>query len=111
MRINYIDNGDSFAHTIKAYFEMCDAVVKMYRSNCSLETAVSGKPDMILLGPGPNGPKDAGNYMKLLDKYHSEFPFFGICLGFQAMIEYFGEPVEKLDDIIHGDSVPIAHFG
>src|SRR3989338_657328 len=109
MKINYIDNGDSFAHTIKAYFEMCGTDVKMYRSNCSLETAVSGQPDMIFLGPGPNGPREAGNYMKLLDRYHKKIPFFGICLGFQAMMEYFGQAVKPLDNIVHGDSVPVTH--
>ena len=111
MKVNYIDNGDSFAHIIKAYFELCGAHVEMYRSDCSLETAARGKPDIILLGPGPNGPREAGIYMELLDKYHKNMPFFGICLGFQAMMEYFGEPVMPLDDIVHGDSVPIFHNG
>ena len=64
---------------------------------------------MILLGPGPNGPREAGNYMELLDRYHKEIPFFGICLGFQAMMEYFGQPVIKLDDPVHGGGVPVSH--
>ena len=108
-KINYIDNYDSFASTIAAYFQMAGAEVRIFKSDCNLETAVSGNPDFILLGPGPNGPKDAGNYMKLLEKYHKELPFFGICLGFQAMMEYFGQPVKPLEDIVHGDSVLISH--
>lgn len=111
MKINYIDAYDSFANTIAAYFRIAGAEVSMYKSNCSLETAVSGKPDMILLGPGPNGPKKAGNYMELLDKYHKDLPFFGICLGFQAIVQYFGGEVVRLDDIVHGASVPVNHNG
>ncbi len=113
MKINYIDHYDSFANTIAAYFRIAGAEVRIYKSNCSLETAISGNPDMILLGPGPNDPKSAGNYMELLDKYHKDLPFFGICLGFQAIMEYFGQPVErlKLDEIVHGASVPVHHEG
>jgi len=111
MKINYIDNYDSFANTIAAYFRLAGATVDIYKSDCSLETAVSGNPDMILLGPGPNGPKDAGNYMDLLDKYHEKLPFFGICLGFQALMEYFGQPVVPLDEVVHGASVPVYHSG
>ncbi|MBI2108510.1 aminodeoxychorismate/anthranilate synthase component II [Candidatus Woesearchaeota archaeon] len=109
MRISYVDNYDSFASTIAAYFRMAGAEVAHLKSDCSLETAVRGAPDLILLGPGPNGPRNAGNYMALLDKYNGEFPFFGICLGFQAMMEYFGQPVERLDDVVHGAAVKVRH--
>lgn len=111
MKINYIDHYDSFANTIAAYFRIAGAEVSIYKSNCSLETAISGKPDMILLGPGPNGPKNAGNYMELLDKYHKDLPFFGICLGFQAIVQHFGGEVVRLDNIVHGASVPVNHNG
>ena len=111
LKINYIDNHDSFANTIAAYFRIAGADVEMYKSDCSLETAVRGNPEMILLGPGPNGPKTAGNYMELLDRYHGQIPFFGICLGFQAMMEYFGEPVIPLDEVVHGKAVEVYHKG
>ena len=105
MKISFIDNHDSFASTIAAYFRMAGADVAHLKSDCSLETAVKDAPDLILLGPGPNAPKDSGNYIALLDKYHEKFPFFGICLGFQAMMEYFGQPVERLDNVVHGAAV------
>lgn len=111
MRISFIDNYDSFANTIAAYFRMAGADVVHLKSDCSLETAVKDAPDLILLGPGPNAPRDGGNYMDLLDKYHKEFPFFGICLGFQAMMEYFGEHVERSENAVHGASVKIKHNG
>ncbi len=116
MKINYIDNYDSFANTIAAYFRMAGADVAHLKSNCSLETAVKGSPDLILLGPGPNGPRNAGNYMELLDKYYRKLPFFGICLGFQAMMEYFGQSVQRLGDVrqadvLHGAAVRVSHDG
>lgn len=111
MKINYIDNYDSFANTIAAYFRMAGADVAHLKSDCGLETAVRGAPDLILLGPGPNDPRNAGNYMALLDRHHGQLPFFGICLGFQAMMEYFGQPVERLDDVVHGAAVRVSHDG
>ena len=59
MKITYIDHYDSFANTIAAYFEEEGAEVTIYKSDCDIK--IIGNPDLILLGPGPNGPKDAGN--------------------------------------------------
>ena len=111
MKILYIDNYDSFANTICAYFQLEGAEVIMYKSDCSLNIIEKENPDLILLGPGPNGPKDAGNYMKIIETYHKKYPMFGICLGFQAMMQYFGEDVKRLHEIIHGASSPVEHDG
>ena len=111
MKIVYIDNYDSFADTIAGYFINQGAEVVVYKSDCSLDLIEKEKPGMILLGPGPNGPKDAGNYIEIIDKYHKKLPIFGICLGFQAIMEYFGKKVIPLDEVIHGDSSKIQHDG
>lgn len=109
MKIIYIDNNDSFANIIASYFINEGVDVIMYKSSCSLDVIEKENPDMILLGPGPNDPKNAGNYLDVIDKYHKKIPIFGICLGFQAIMEYFGTKVEPLDDIIHGSSSSIKH--
>jgi anthranilate synthase/aminodeoxychorismate synthase-like glutamine amidotransferase len=110
MKINYIDHNDSFSSIIAAYFMMAGADVNVYRSTCNLNTATSGNPDLMLLGPGPNSPTEAGNYMDLLDMHHKDMPFFGICLGFQAIMQYFGQSIVQLEDIMHGGSVPVTHI-
>ncbi len=111
MKIVFIDNFDSFANTIAAYFINAGAEVVMYNSNCTLETIEKEKPELILLGPGPNGPKEAGNYLKVIEKFHKRIPIFGICLGFQAIMEYFGEPVRPLQEVMHGQASEIKHDG
>jgi len=83
----------------------------MYNSNCSIETIQKQKPDLILLGPGPNGPREAGNYLDVIDKFHKTTPIFGICLGFQAIMEYFGEPVKPLAEVMHGQASEVEHDG
>jgi anthranilate synthase/aminodeoxychorismate synthase-like glutamine amidotransferase len=111
MKIVFIDNYDSFANTIAAYFTNAGAKVIMYKSNCSIETIEKEKPEMILLGPGPNGPREAGNYLKIIEHFHKKTPIFGICLGFQAIMEYFGEKVKPLKEVMHGQASEITHDG
>ncbi len=101
-KVVFLDNYDSFASTIAAYFELAGADVKMYKSDCDLDIICKEQPDMILLGPGPNSPLEAGNYLEAIDRFHKEYPIFGICLGFQAMMHYFGAEVEVMKQAVHG---------
>jgi len=111
MKIVFIDNYDSFANTIAAYFTNAGAEVVMYNSNCSIKAIEKEHPDLILLGPGPNGPREAGNYLKVIEHFHKKVPLFGICLGFQAMMEYFGEKVKPLQEVMHGQASEVNHDG
>jgi len=69
MNIVYLDNYDSFANTISAYFEMAakkldgESRVKMFKSDCNLDVVAEENPDLIILGPGPSSPNEAGNYL------------------------------------------------
>ncbi len=108
-KIVYIDNYDSFANTIAAYFKNCNTNVVIFKSDCEIKIIQNEKPDMILLGPGPNGPKQAGNYLEIIDKFKNKIPIFGICLGFQAIMQYFGEKVKPLKQTIHGAATEIKH--
>lgn len=115
MKIVFIDNYDSFAHTIAAYFEMIakkfseNSQVKVLKSDCTLDSICNEEPDFLILGPGPNSPKESGNYLGTLERFHRQYPIFGICLGFQAMMHYFGKPVVVLHETVHGASSPIIH--
>ena len=113
MKVVYIDHNDSFADLIAYRLEeagkklhrggeLAEPIdVKMYKSNCDLDTICKETPDLILLGPGPNSPADAGNYLEALERFHEDYPIFGICLGFQSMMDYFGNPIDVLGDAIH----------
>jgi anthranilate synthase/aminodeoxychorismate synthase-like glutamine amidotransferase len=109
MKAVYIDHYDSFAQMIMAYMENAGCTVKMFKSDCDIKTVEKEDPDLILLGPGPNGPQQAGNYLKVIGHFHKKIPMFGICLGFQAIMHYFGAKVEPLDEVIHGSGSKITH--
>ena len=48
--------------------------------------------------------------MRIIELYHQKFPMFGVCLGHEALIEFFGGNL-KLTEPVHGKSSPIHHDG
>jgi anthranilate synthase component 2 len=56
----------------------------------------------LILSPGPGKPLQAGNMMEVLEKYHQTIPVLGVCLGHQAIGEFFGAKLVKNDFPVHG---------
>ena len=105
-----IDNFDSFTFNLVDYVEQQGCNVKVYRNNVAPEIIDEVKPDLIILSPGPSVPKNAGNLMKMIDLAHEKYPIFGVCLGLEALIEFFGGSL-KFTKPVHGKSSPIHHDG
>ena len=40
--------------------------------------------------------------MKVIQNYVGQIPMFGVCLGFQALIEHFGGELVNLEPVRHG---------
>ena len=49
--------------------------------------------------------------MAYIDHFHRIVPLFGVCLGHQAMIEYFGGSLRVLPRPYHGKQSLIEHCG
>lgn len=71
--------------------------------------------DAVVCGPGPGSPlcaEDVGAFRHLWDLPRaSAIPVFGICLGFQSLVEHFGGRIRKLRRGLHGMVRPIDHKG
>lgn len=97
-----IDNHDSFV------YNLVDALAgyrtTIFRNTVSVEEVLAAKPDIICLSPGPGHPREAGCMMELIDKVLGKIPLFGICLGFQALLDHHGGTVEPCGPV-HGKSV------
>lgn len=109
-KILIIDNFDSFTFNLVDFFELAGCEVFVQRNNIPVELIEEIDPDLLVLSPGPSVPKNAGNLIDIIDKYHERYPMFGVCLGFEAFVEYFGGTL-KFVDPIHGKSSPIKHDG
>lgn len=109
-KIFLLDNFDSFTFNLVDYFRQLGCEVLVYRNNVKIEKVAEIKPDLIVFSPGPSVPKNAGNMMAIIDKYHQQYPMFGVCLGHEAFLEYFGGSL-KFVKPVHGKSSPISHDG
>jgi len=109
-KILVIDNFDSFTFNLVDYFRQLDCEVIVYRNTINPDLIANVNPDLIVISPGPSVPKNAGNLMKIIDMYHNKYPFFGVCLGHEAFIEYFGGSLKFIEPV-HGRSSKINHDG
>ena len=103
MRILIIDNYDSFVFNIvqlikeTAYKPLFDVV-----KNNAIPFDTINHYQGIILSPGPGIPSEAGDLMKLIDLCATTHSILGICLGHQAIIEYFGGKIINLRAPMHG---------
>ena len=97
-----IDNFDSFSHILADYFKQSGLELSIFRNDVDLEEIITREWEGLIISPGPESPKKAGNLMRILDYYHDKIPVLGICLGHQAIGEYFGGKLEKCQKPVHG---------
>lgn len=111
LKILLIDHEDSFVHTLANYFRQTGAEVVTYRTPVADHVFHDVNPDLVVLSPGPGNPKDF-DCAATIGRAHSRgLPIFGVCLGQQALAEYFGAELGQLDVPMHGKPSPISLSG
>ena len=107
-----IDNYDSFTYNLVQYIGFINQDLKVYRNDeISQEKIRKLKPKKIVISPGPGRPEDAGNSVQIVNTFGSEIPILGICLGLQAIVVSFGGSVSESEEVMHGKSSIINHYG
>ncbi len=96
-----IDNFDSFTFNLLEIFSQADCQVDVVRNDVLVSDLDFTKYDLLVLSPGPSVPSQAGNLMQIIDIAVGSLPIVGICLGHQALIEYFGGSL-KFIETVHG---------
>lgn len=104
MKIAVINNYDSFVYNIVHYLESFDGVEVTVFFNDDFYLENLQKFDKILLSPGPGIPKEAGLLLDVIDAYKDKKSIMGVCLGHQAIAEYFGCALINLNQPLHGIS-------
>ena len=110
MKILLLDNFDSFTYNLVDFFRQLGCTVKVYRNTADPEALAQVDFDLLVLSPGPSVPRNAGNLMAVIAKFYQTKPILGVCLGHQALIEFFGGTLANIAPV-HGKSVPIEHDG
>lgn len=105
-----LDNFDSFTYNLVDFFRQLGCEVVVYRNTVEPETLAKVKFDLLVLSPGPSVPRNAGNMMQIIARFYREKPILGVCLGHQALIEFFGGTLANIAPV-HGKAVSISHDG
>ena len=106
-----VDHMDSFVHTLANYLRQTGANVVTQRAGFPLEDLSQRRPDLLVLSPGPGTPSDFSTSMMIEAALALEIPIFGVCLGLQAVVEFFGGALSQLDTPMHGKASPIHVVG
>jgi anthranilate synthase/aminodeoxychorismate synthase-like glutamine amidotransferase len=102
MRLLLLDNFDSFTFTLADYLRQLGAEVVVRRNDVPLAELQALEFDGIVLSPGPGTPAQAGVMPALIRAYYQLKPMLGVCLGHQALGEFFGGTVVRAARPMHG---------
>jgi anthranilate synthase/aminodeoxychorismate synthase-like glutamine amidotransferase len=114
-RVLFIDNFDSFTYNLVDDFCKRNCEARVYRADTPIEdlkqVAEEFEPDLLVISPGPGTPATAGVSLAAIGYFKDKLPIFGVCLGHQAIVEYFGGSVGHAPEPVHGKPSRVTHNG
>ena len=96
-----IDNYDSFTYNLVESLRSMENIEIHVLKNDDL-SIFRDHYDAVIVSPGPGLPSEAAFLLDALDYYIGKVPVFGICLGLQAIVEYYGGSLKQLSTVFHG---------
>jgi anthranilate synthase component 2 len=97
-----LDNYDSFTYNLVDYIAQLGETCDVQRNDVDINKIVKNSYDGVILSPGPEEPSAAGILEEVLAYYVGKIPIIGICLGHQAIGQYFGAKLVKAKKPMHG---------
>ncbi|MCM8730355.1 anthranilate synthase component II [Hephaestia sp. GCM10023244] len=107
-----VDNYDSFTWNLVHYLMELGVEVRVERNDAlSAAQALATGAQAFLISPGPCTPSQAGISLDLVAACaEAQRPLLGVCLGHQAIGQYFGGKVVR-GGLMHGKTSPVSHDG
>ncbi len=108
-----IDNYDSFTYNLVQYLGELGAEMQIVTNDEITADDIDEtiKPSRILLSPGPGTPNDAGITLSVIERFAGRVPILGVCLGHQAIGQYFGGSVVRAKEPVHGRPSEVSNDG
>ncbi|MCB0642499.1 MAG: aminodeoxychorismate/anthranilate synthase component II [Phaeodactylibacter sp.] len=107
-----IDNYDSFTYNLYDYLLQLGANCEVVRNDAiTLAEIEAFAPTALVFSPGPERPAQAGILMDCIRQFHRSVPMLGVCLGHQALGEFFGAELVRAQKPMHGKTSLIKHQG
>jgi len=111
IHIIMVDHEDSFVHSLGEGFRRLGAKLLTLRPAAAREQLKNGPVDLLVLSPGPATPQRYDMAATIEAALDRGVPIFGVCLGLQGIVEYFGGELGQLPEPMHGKQSPITHRG
>lgn len=106
-----VDHQDSFVHNLASYFRQCGVELITLRPDAARKYLAAEQVDLLILSPGPSTPGDFKMHATIELARQKQLPIFGVCLGLQGIVEYFGGELAELGYPMHGKQSLISHEG
>ncbi len=109
LRALMVDHQDSFVHNLATYFREFGVEVHTLRPAAARACLRDQKFDLAILSPGPGNPQHFAMSATVDLCIEQSLPVFGVCLGLQGLVEYFGGALDVLGSPMHGRPSKVKH--
>ncbi len=112
MKLFLLDNYDSFTYNVVQLLGTL-GVKPLVRRNTDIDIDGVKKfnPDRIIISPGPMRPENHPLIFELIGEFFDRVPLLGICLGMQAINQFFKGGLKQAPVPVHGKTSFISHTG
>lgn len=101
-KVLIVDNFDSFTfnlfHLLEKQINSQVEVERVDRLDLSKLSAYTH----LVLSPGPGLPDDFPQLKKIIEQCEYTHKILGVCLGHQAILQYYGAKLSNLSQVMHG---------
>ncbi|MBB1140106.1 aminodeoxychorismate/anthranilate synthase component II [Myroides sp. WP-1] len=99
-----IDNRDSFTYNLYQLFDEhpCCNIHVQYSDEINIDDLE--RYDQLVISPGPDVPSAYPILFEILARYEHTKPILGVCLGHQAIGEYYGAQLYNVQHVFHGQA-------
>ncbi len=102
IKVLLLDHHDSFTYNLAALIRRCGNLHLdvLFPEETKIEKI--SLYDKIIFSPGPGLPSEYPVMTEVLESYKNTKSILGVCLGHQAIGEYFGAKLVNLGEVHHG---------
>lgn len=109
LQVLMVDHQDSFVHNLAGYFRQFGVDLLTMRPEMARRWLQENSADLVVLSPGPSTPAKFSMNETIELVLRKNIPLFGVCLGLQGIVEYFGGSLKTLAYPMHGKASVVTH--
>jgi anthranilate synthase component 2 len=102
MNLLIVDNNDSFTYNLVQMVEETGLAEVDVKNHAKISLNQIADYDKVLFSPGPSLPDDFPIMKRILSAHGAQKSILGICMGMQAIAEFFGADLHNLRVPVHG---------